>query len=199
MNHTHRSRFDLNLGLLIRGNCSYCPYFIGIGLFFFKKNKQTNKQTNKPIFIEIVQPYNDCQFFFYDLVNNNSFIISKNDHGSAYLPPWGFTHSIDNNEGYQVKLSTSDTLIQCGLQISPESYPITLEQGWNIMPYLKDTPQDAVEALSTISSEIHLVKNILGQVYMPSWDYNGIGNLEPGKGYQIKMNSEQILIYDAND
>jgi len=220
LNHTHRSRFDLNLGLLIRGNCSYCPYFIGIGLFFFKKNKQTNKQTNKPIFIEIVQPYNDCPFFFYDLVNNNSFIISKNDHGSAYLPPWGFTHSIDNNEGYQVKLSTSDTLIQCGLQISPESHPITLEQGWNIMPYLRDTAQeiaehevielagfgdslekmsDAVEALSTISSEIHLVKNILGQVYMPSWDYNGIGNLEPGKGYQIKMNSEQILIYDAND
>ena len=199
MNHTHRSRFDLNLGLLIRGNCSYCPYFIGIGLFFFKKNKQTNKQTNKPIFIEIVQPYNDCQFFFYDLVNNNSFIISKNDHGSAYLPPWGFTHSIDNNEGYQVKLSTSDTLIQCGLQISPESHPITLEQGWNIMPYLRDTAQEIAEALSSINSEIHLVKNILGQVYMPSWDYNGIGNLEPGKGYQIKMNSEQILIYDAND
>ena len=150
-------------------------------------------------YIEITQPYNEAHSFFSDLVNNDSFIISKNDHGSAFVPPWGFTHSIDNNEGYQVKLSTSDTLIQCGLQISPESYPITLEQGWNIMPYLKDTPQDAVEALSTISSEIHLVKNILGQVYMPSWDYNGIGNLEPGKGYQIKMNSEQILIYDAND
>jgi len=36
-------------------------------------------------------------------------------------------------------------------------------------------------------------------VYLPEWAYNGIGDLEPGKGYQIKMASAQSLLYLAND
>jgi hypothetical protein len=137
--------------------------------------------------------------YFYEPVVNN-LLISKNNQGHVYLPEFGLLpHMFYNYEGYQAKFIQADTLVKCGIQIIPEEYPITLEQGWNIMPYLRDTPQDTEEALSSISSEIHLVKNILGQVYMPSWDYNGIGDLEPGKGYQIKMNSEQTLIYDAND
>lgn len=137
--------------------------------------------------------------YFYQPVVN-TLIISKSNSGWAYIPEWGLIpHMFYNDEGYQAKFSQADTLVVCGNQIIPEEYPITLEQGWNIMPYLRDTPQDAIEALSAISSEIHLVKNILGQIYMPSWDYNGIGNLEPGHGYQIKMISEQTLIYDANE
>jgi hypothetical protein len=142
--------------------------------------------------------FDDAQVFYVDVTDN--FIISKTSTGSAYLLEWAMAaHPVFNDEGFQVKMSATDTMVHCGTQIIPEQYPITLEQGWNIMPYLRDTPQDAEEALSSISSEIHLVKNILGQVYMPSWEYNGIGDLEPGKGYQIKMNSEQTLIYDANE
>ena len=96
-------------------------------------------------------------------------------------------------------MSAADTLIHCGNQIMPETYPITLYEGWNIMPYLRDTPQDAVEAFDEIIEEIIIVKDSHGMAYIPSWEYNGIGDLEPGQGYQIKLSSEQILIYDAND
>ena len=50
-----------------------------------------------------------------------------------------------------------------------------------------------------IIEEIIIVKDSHGMAYIPSWEYNGIGDLEPGQGYQIKLSSEQILIYDAND
>ena len=68
-----------------------------------------------------------------------------------------------------------------------------------MISYLRISPADAVEILSDIAEEIIIVKDSHGMAYMPSWNYNGIGDLEPGQGYQIKMNSEQILIYDAND
>jgi hypothetical protein len=153
------------------------------------------------LFSTYIELYNeDAPIFFQTLIDANTYIFAKNNIAEFYIPEWGMGWLlINNNQGYYLKVSTADTIIHCGTQIIPEEYPITLEQGWNIMPYLRDTPQDAEEALSSISSEIHLVKNILGQVYMPSWEYNGIGDLEPGKGYQIKMNSEQTLIYDAND
>jgi hypothetical protein len=140
----------------------------------------------------------EAEFFFLDI--NDNFFIAKGV-SLVFLYEFGanFGLEIHNDQGYFVKMHESDTLTHCGNQIIPEEYPITLEQGWNIMPYLRDTPQDAEEALSSIISEIHLVKNMLGQVYMPSWEYNGIGDLEPGKGYQIKMNAEQTLIYDANE
>lgn len=147
-------------------------------------------------YIQIVD--HEADSFFWD-VNDNFFIAKGVSLVFLYEFGANFGLEIHNDQGYFVKMHENDTLTHCGNQIIPEEYPITLEQGWNIMPYLRDTPQNAVEALSDISSEIHIVKNILGQVYMPSWEYNGIGDLEPGKGYQIKMNSEQILIYDAND
>ena len=148
-------------------------------------------------YIDVGDDY-PSDYFYQPVVNN--LLISKNNLGNVYLPEFGLLpHMFYNYEGYQAKFIQADTLVKCGSQINPEQYPITLEQGWNIMPYLRDTSQNAAEALSEISSEIHLVKNILGQVYMPSWNYNGIGDLEHGKGYQIKMNSEQTLIYDAND
>jgi hypothetical protein len=129
-----------------------------------------------------------------------SIIISKSETGAAYIPGWPWIpHNINNEEGYQIKMSNADSITICGPKLSPELYPITISEGWNFISYLRDTPQDATEALSDIDEEIIIVKDSQGAVYMPNLNYNGIGDLEPGKGYQIKMNSEQTLIYDANE
>ena len=34
---------------------------------------------------------------------------------------------------------------------------------------------------------IIIVKNNFGGAYLPDWNFNGIGNLERGFGYQIKL------------
>ena len=50
-----------------------------------------------------------------------------------------------------------------------------------------------------ISDEIELVKDYLGNAYLPNWNFNGIGDLVAGQGYQIKMNSSQVLQYNSNE
>ena len=37
--------------------------------------------------------------------------------------------------------------------------------------------------------------NNLGAAYLPEWNFNGIGNLSPGQGYQIKLNQSAELVY----
>ena len=44
-----------------------------------------------------------------------------------------------------------------------------------------------------------IVKDNLGMAYLPEYDFNGIGNMLAGQGYQVKVLSEQILEYLPND
>ena len=143
----------------------------------------------------------DASNYFSYMFIPGSQIILLDETGSACLYEWAYCliPSIEIDEAFRIKLSEAQTREFCGIQHFPELTPITLHEGWNLMPYLRDTPQDALEALSYIAEEIIIVKDAYGMAYLPSWSYNGIGDLEPGKGYQIKMNSEQVLLYDAND
>ena len=40
-----------------------------------------------------------------------------------------------------------------------------------------------------------IAKNNLGSDYLPEFNFNGIGNLIPGQGYQIKLNEPAELVY----
>jgi len=75
---------------------------------------------------------------------------------------------------------------------------ITLPFGWSIFGYLRTQAADCIAVIQSISNEVVIVKNSSGAAYLPSWDFNGIGNLKPGEGYQIKMNSTQILEFNSN-
>ena len=54
---------------------------------------------------------------------------------------------------------------------------------------------DVSLALSSISDKIIIVKDVVGNVYLPDFDFNGIGNLERGYGYLIKV-SESITNFN---
>lgn len=64
---------------------------------------------------------------------------------------------------------------------------IDLIDGWNIIGYTLKTPQDAVATFADIVDVIGVVKNNAAQVYWPDYGFNGIGDLIPGQGYQIRM------------
>ena len=68
--------------------------------------------------------------------------------------------------------------------------PIDLLLGWNIIGYTKREPQDLVATLQEITDIIELVKNNAAQVYWPEYGFNGIGDLIPGQGYQVKVTEE---------
>jgi hypothetical protein len=124
----------------------------------------------------------------------------KDIEGNSYLPSWDFNGigDIDFKQGYLVKVNNTQSLEFCGLQMLPELNPIVLNQGWNMFSYLRTVPADTEAVFFDIQDYVILVKNNLGEAYLPEWDFNGIGDLEAGKGYVVKMTEIQTLNYLSN-
>ena len=64
---------------------------------------------------------------------------------------------------------------------------INLVSGWNMIGYPCTQEIVVSDAFSSIVNDIVIVKDNNGNVYMPEFSFNGIGFLEGGQGYQIKM------------
>lgn len=75
-------------------------------------------------------------------------------------------------------------------EIADLSSPILIDiiEGWNIIGFTRSVAQDAVATLDAISEQILIVKNNDAEVYWPEFGFNGIGDLIPGQGYQMKTN-----------
>ena len=69
-----------------------------------------------------------------------------------------------------------------------QNIPIELNVGWGMFGYTCLEPQNVIDAFSSITADIIILKDYLGNAYLPEWDFNGIGSLEFARGYQIKMN-----------
>ena len=64
---------------------------------------------------------------------------------------------------------------------------VNLQEGWNMFGCGCPEPIDAAEVLFYHTENIVIVKDNNGSVYMPEFEFNGIGELIPGAGYQIKL------------
>lgn len=145
----------------------------------------------EPVFTDIAQVVSDIA---------NSVVIIKDIEGNAYLPGWEWDAigNIENKSGYLIKLTESEELVIQGTKINPETYNIELNEGWSLIGYLRDSSANLVEMLSPIQENIIIVKSFDGAAYLPDWDYNGIGNMVSGEGYQIKVNANVSFTYPAN-
>jgi len=94
-----------------------------------------------------------------------------------------------NNSLGLANANISDLEEQLSMALENQTEPIliNLVEGWNIIGYTLNEPQDAVASLNDITSEIQIVKNNDAAVYWPEFGFNGIGDLIPGQGYQIKV------------
>ena len=79
-----------------------------------------------------------------------------------------------------------------------ENIFITLSQGWNMIGFACSYNTNALIAFTPIQDNIIIVKDGTGYAYLPDYDYNGIGDLERGYGYLIKV-KEQINNYNICD
>jgi murein tripeptide amidase MpaA len=130
----------------------------------------------------------------------HSLIIAKNGLGLAYLPDWDFNGigNLVDGQAYQLKLGSAGDLTIMGTKIMPETFVMNLNEGWNMFAYLRDSSADLTEMLASIQDQIIVVKAYDGSAYLPDWDYNGIGNFQPGEGYQIKVNTAVNFSYPEN-
>jgi len=69
---------------------------------------------------------------------------------------------------------------------------IDLDAGWNMFGYGCPEPIDVIDALSNYIEDILIVKNNNGDVYLPEYDFNGIGEFTSGYGYQVKVSQDII-------
>ena len=67
-----------------------------------------------------------------------------------------------------------------------EGISITLLNGWNLVGFSCSTSIDAEVALLPILDYLIIAKDNNGLTYLPEWNYNGIGDLVGGYGYQLK-------------
>jgi len=67
--------------------------------------------------------------------------------------------------------------------------------GWNMIGFSCPEGKGADEALNDIVDEVLIMKDNNGAVYLPEWGFNGIGDLTPGHGYQLKIST---FILDFN-
>jgi len=130
-------------------------------------------------------------------------VIAKDYLGSAYLPEWGFNGIGDIliGQGYQIKMTEAVDLTVQGTYMAPEENPINLVAGWNMIGYLRLEGADAAAVLSELvdAGIIEIAKDYLGSAFLPEWGFNGIGDLNPGMGYQVKTTEAATLTLNAND
>lgn len=137
---------------------------------------------------------------FEDIASN--VVIVKNGAGQIYVPSMNF-NLIGNwnvKHGYYVYMNAAATLTITGEELVPEENSIPLTQFWSLISYIRNSPMPIETALGGINSSLQIAKNILGQIYSPSWGINQIGNMQTGAAYLLKMNSSgHSLTYHQNE
>ncbi|PDH45910.1 MAG: hypothetical protein CND86_05920 [Bacteroidetes bacterium MED-G21] len=142
----------------------------------------------------------DLSIAFEDILE--SIIIVKNYLGAAYLPEFNFNGigNLNFSNGYQIKLTNSIedfqfcSIISTDYDSSDETqncsivdYELEIPLGWSLLGYYCEESQDIDNVFSEINDVVIIVKDYLGNAYIPEWNYNGIGSFEYSEGYQIKM------------
>jgi hypothetical protein len=87
--------------------------------------------------------------------------------------------------GYWVNMTAPAILTVSGAQVQASATPISLKAGWNLVSYLPEAAKPTSIALASIASYLQEV-NHLGSYP---------GNMEPGKGYWIKVSQDCTLTY----
>ena len=130
---------------------------------------------------------------------NENLIVCKDNDGKVYWPQYGFNGIGDLliGQGYQIKTNTISGFNLCGKYAQPIENSIELVPGWNMIGYLRVESEYVDVVLNKINSSGNLimVKDYMGTVYLPEFNFNGIGFMMPGQGYQIKVTEHDRLQY----
>lgn len=126
-------------------------------------------------------------------------IIIKDNEGLAYLVAYNYNAIGDliPGQAYLVKTTSQVNLQLQGAHAKPDIHPIQLQEGWNMIGYLNTSSENTIMVFSDLvnQNKIQIVKDGFGNAYLPDWGFNGIGDMSPGYGYQVKTYSNCVLQY----
>jgi hypothetical protein len=78
----------------------------------------------------------------------------------------------------------------CVEESNCQDISINLTAGWNMIGFACTENTDAIVSFASILNKLVIVKDGAGQAYLPEWEFNGIGDLERGYGYLLKVSEE---------
>ena len=114
----------------------------------------------------------------YDISGNDNHGVINGATYSEEVPEQNCDDSFSN------ELSIIDQLNQ---SFDAWNTSIDLSSGWNMFGYGCPSSIDVADGLSNYTESIIITKDNNGNVYMPEFGFNGIGDFTPGFGYQIKL------------
>jgi hypothetical protein len=134
---------------------------------------------------------------------SQNIIIIKDEKGDVFYPAWNLNTigPLMIGEGYQIKTvnqggtKSGFVLIINGVEVDPDT-PIVLKPGWNIISFLHRDEYPIETMLASIVSYDPFVQDGEGNHYIPSMGINQIVNMKPGKGYKIKILSNDNVILE---
>lgn len=124
-------------------------------------------------------------------------VLVKDADGKVYAPAHGINDigTWKVYEGYQILVNAPCTVTISGAPIAPKS--VTLQKGWNMIAYPYATPKPLTGVLSSILSDVEVVQDGSGKVYLPSKGTNTIGDMRPGLGYSVYVSRDVTLDFSA--
>ena len=76
----------------------------------------------------------------------------------------------------------------------PSEQLLSIPSGWsNFSTYMSPENMDMGAFLSPIISDVIIAKDNVGLAFLPEWNFNGIGDLQVGQGYQVKLSNANEL------
>ena len=142
----------------------------------------------------------DFEELLIDLIDNNSLIILKDEDGNVFWPLYDINTIGDLTTGkaYLIKLENTDILNVYG-GIIDYNYPINLNTGWSYIGYLHQSNYPVTDMAIPAENNLIIIKDSDGNVYWPYYNINTIGLMNPGEGYQIKLENEMVFSYPDAD
>jgi hypothetical protein len=104
-------------------------------------------------------------------------------------------NGIGSYKMYKVKVNAACTLPVAGTA-APSANPIPLGGGWNWVAYLPTTAMPIVTALASINGQVQEIKSLTQSAIYNGTTWSGtLTQLDPGKGYAIRVSGAINLIY----
>lgn len=142
------------------------------------------------------------QSFVSDFEDCLDVILSFDQEGLAYdpdLPIYSTLDSVDYHHGYWLRLSCPVAFAICGRPV-PESEPIPLHAGWNLISYLPNVCMEPSEAIQGIIGALQILYGFDAGYLVwdgDSPDYNNLEEVCPGFGYWLRMTVDDSLAWGS--
>lgn len=127
----------------------------------------------------------------------NMLVQVKTNRAKIYWPIYNFNDikTLDKFEAYNITVKHNNELF---LKYSGVAYEaintisdlnMSFNNAWYLIGTGRSSKIDAIEFFQPLLDEdkIHIIKDYKGGAILPQFNYNGVGDLMPGEGYQVKF------------